>query len=171
MTTDNRVTWDFITEIPDTVERHGYQRAGNLHTGRAILLIGDLARIYEGTQDYPAGTHLSNVPTRPEPAPAPPAPEPGQSTTTLSAAEIKTIVGVLDAAADHERARAETCADQSCPACQWPLRSAESYDRLALRVLRPAAHAQAAHRNQPEAASPDAPPNQAHTSADKEAGQ
>ena len=54
MTTDHRVTPGLIHDILDALERHGYYRSDDLHADRAIGLIGDLAGIYEGTQDHPA---------------------------------------------------------------------------------------------------------------------
>ena len=55
MTSDDRLTWDFIREVLDVIERHGYHRGDNARTGQAIGLIGDVARIYEGTLDAPPG--------------------------------------------------------------------------------------------------------------------
>ena len=54
MTSDHRVTPGLIHDILDALERHGYYRSDDLHADRAIGLIGDLACIYEGTQDHPA---------------------------------------------------------------------------------------------------------------------
>ena len=54
MTSDRRVTPGLVHEILDALERHGYYRSDDLHADRAVGLIGDLARIYEGTQDHPA---------------------------------------------------------------------------------------------------------------------
>ena len=53
--TDQRLNPDLIHDIPNVLDRHGYTRADDEHTGRAILLIGDLAHIYEGAQDHPFG--------------------------------------------------------------------------------------------------------------------
>src|SRR6266571_161403 len=53
MTSDHRVTPGLIHDILDALERHGYYRSDDLHADRAIGLIGDLAGIYEGTQDHP----------------------------------------------------------------------------------------------------------------------
>ena len=54
MTSDHRVTPGLVHDILDALERHGYYRSDDLHADRAIGLIGDLACIYEGTQDHPA---------------------------------------------------------------------------------------------------------------------
>ena len=44
--TDHRMNLDLITDMFGLLDRHGYTRSDNEHTGRAILLLGDLARIY-----------------------------------------------------------------------------------------------------------------------------
>ena len=41
------------------MERHGYRRSDNQHTGQAIGLIRDVARIYEGTLDAPPGGYVA----------------------------------------------------------------------------------------------------------------
>jgi hypothetical protein len=53
--TGNRTGVPLITDILDVLDRHGYTRSDNAHTARAILLISDLAHIYEGSQDHPFG--------------------------------------------------------------------------------------------------------------------
>ena len=68
---DHRMTYGLIHDILDALERHGYIRGDDQHAGRAIGLIGDLARIYDGTQDYPASAHLT---TEPSSLPADPGP-------------------------------------------------------------------------------------------------
>ena len=75
MTSNRRVSSGLIADILDALEQHGHLRGDDQHAGRAIGLIGDLARIWEGTQDHPAGTHLSKIPSAapgsaPSPSPA-----------------------------------------------------------------------------------------------------
>ena len=53
MADDQRLTWGFILEVLDVLERHGYRRSDSEHTGQAIGLIRHVARIYEGTLDAP----------------------------------------------------------------------------------------------------------------------
>ena len=36
MTSDDRLTWGLITDVLDVLERHGYHRHDNQHTGQAI---------------------------------------------------------------------------------------------------------------------------------------
>ena len=75
MTSDDRLTWGFITDVLDVLERHGYHRGDNEHTGQAIGLIRDVARIYEGTLDAPRGGYVvvpSSQPTAPQPPGRPP---------------------------------------------------------------------------------------------------
>ena len=132
--TDNRTGVPLITDILDVLDRHGYTRSDNAHTARAIVLISDLAHIYEGSQDHPFGPYISEIPPRTEP----PAPEPAsQDTVRIAAGEVKTVLVALDIAADYQRDRAELCADctsQSCPACESRLRDAQAYDRLSAQL-------------------------------------
>ena len=53
--TGNRMDPDLITGILDVLDRHGYTRSDNAHTARAIVLISDLAHIYQGSLDHPFG--------------------------------------------------------------------------------------------------------------------
>ena len=156
--TDQRMNPDLIHDILDVLDRHGYARADDEHTGRAILLISDLAHIYEGAQDHPFGPHNEVSPSRTEPAPEPAA----QDTVTVPAGEVKTLLAALDIAADYKRDRAAACADctsQSCPTCQSRLQHARAYDRLA------------AHLIQSAEASAAATASQLEPTADREAGQ
>ena len=132
--TGNRTGVPLITDILDVLDRHGYTRSDNAHTVRAILLISDLAQIYEGSQDHPFGPYLNEIPPRTEP----PAPEPaGQETVRMAAGEVKTVLVALDIAADYQRDRAELCADctgQTCPVCESRLRDAQAYDHLSAQL-------------------------------------
>ena len=138
------------------LERHGYHQHDDQHTGRAIGLIGDLARIYEGTQDAPAGTYHGQAP----PSAARPGPtgRTAKQTRTPSSsrpAEVRTVLAALDEAADYKRDRAETCADcpdQSCPTCQWRLQDAQTYDQLAAQMLRAAESRPGRHAGSPRPA-------------------
>ena len=56
MAADDRMNLDFILQFLDVLERHGYHYHDDQHTGRAVGLLSDLARIYEGTQETPAAT-------------------------------------------------------------------------------------------------------------------
>ena len=159
MAADDRMDLDFILEVLDVLERHGYHHHDDQHTGRAVGLIGDLARIYEGTQDTPAGTYHAEVPPAPQPGPGPPGPRADRDAVILSATETGTIAAALDEAADYKRDRAETCADcpdQSCRTCQWRLQGAETYDHLATQMLQ-AAEASRAASGQPDPAAPTRP--------------
>jgi hypothetical protein len=165
--TDHRISLDLFTDVVDVLHRHGFTRGDDKHAGRAVFLIGDLARIYEGTLDYPY-VPLSQ-------APAPPLPEPpGQDSrdaVIIPASDQKTMLIALDIAADDMRDRAELCTDcpdQSCPACQSRLHDARTYDQLADRMLPAAEATRAAHHGQPAPARPHGPTGLA---ADKEAGQ
>jgi hypothetical protein len=165
MADDERLTWGFILEVLDVMERHGYRRSDNEHAGQAIGLIGDVARIYEGTQDAPRGYVV--VPSSRPAAPHPP----GPPAVIVSAAEVKTLLAALDEAAEYKRDRAETCADcadQSCTTCQWRLQAADAYDQLASQMTQAAEASTTRHRDPGHAAPPSAGPQAA---ADREAGQ
>ena len=156
--TDQRMNPDLIHDILDVLDRHGYARADDEHTGRAVLLISDLAHIYEGVQDHPFGRYNEVSLSRTEPAPEPAA----QDAVTVPASEVKTLLAALDVAADYKRDRAAACADctsQSCPTCQSRLQNARAYDRLA------------AHLTQSAEASATATARQLEPTADREAGQ
>jgi|GEM_PF-1829952 len=48
--TDDRMNPDLITGIFSVLDRHGYARSDDEHTARAIVLISDLAHIYQGSR-------------------------------------------------------------------------------------------------------------------------
>jgi len=134
--TDQRMNPDLIHDILDVLDRHGYARADDEHTGRAILLISDLAHIYEGAQDHPFGPYTSEAPpSRTQPSPSEPA---AQEAAPVPADQVKILLAALDTAADDRRDRAPACADctnQSCPTCQSRLQHARAYDRIAAHLI------------------------------------
>jgi hypothetical protein len=164
MSADSRHNWGLIIDVLDALEQHGYRQADDQHTGRAVGLIGDLARIYEGTQEAPAGAYV--VPA-PQPSPERLVPIATSNAETIAGAGMHTILAALDEASDYKRDRAESCADcadQSCGTCQYRLEAARAYEGLAARLMR-AMESSAAdkrssqptdgalrHRAQPEAA-------------------
>ena len=168
MADDQRLTWGFIIEVLDVLERHGYRRSDGEHTGQAIGLIRHVARTYEGTLDAPRGGYVV-VPSSPPMAPQPPGP-PGQDAVVVSAAEVTTLLAALDDAAEYKRDRAQTCAGcagQSCTTCQWRLQAADAYDQMAGRMIH-TAEAAASQRGHGHPAPPGAG---LHAAAGKEAGQ
>jgi hypothetical protein len=168
MADDERLTWGFILEVLDVLERHGYRRSDSEHTGQAIGLIRRVARIYEGTLDAPRGGYVV-VPSSPPTAPQPPG-QPGQDAVLVSAAEVTTLLAALDDAAGYKRDRAAACADcagQSCTTCQWRLQAADTYDQMAGRMI----HAAEASARQQAPGHPAPPSAGPHTAAGKEAGQ
>ncbi len=169
MADDERLTWGFIIEVLDVLERHGYRRSDSDHTGQAIGLIRQVARIYEGTLDAPVGGYVV-VPSSPPTAPQPPGPA-GQDAVIVSADQVKTLLAALDDAAEYKRDRAGTCADcagQSCTTCQWRLQAADTYDQMAGRMIHATETSAARQHAAGHAAPPAAGP---HAAADKEAGQ
>jgi hypothetical protein len=163
MTSDHRITPGLIADVLDALDRHGYVRGDDLHADRAIGLIGDLARICQGTQDHPATADPRAVP------PSPPA-YPGPSrhdTITFTRADASTMFAALDIAADDKRYRVEMCSDcpdQSCPACQTHLHDARAFDQMADRMLQAAAAPAAI-------ASPPEPDRWSRPATAREAGQ
>jgi hypothetical protein len=172
MTDDHRQTWGLIMDVLDVLEKHGYHRGDDLHTGRAAGLVGDLARIYEGAQEAPAGARL--------------VPEPSQASldqagrTAANQAEAIAAVGMstnlsaLDEASDYKRDRAAgcaDCADQSCGACQHRLDAARAYESLAT-CLQHAIDAATPDRPSPQpAVDPSRNRIQPQAAYDREAGQ
>jgi hypothetical protein len=162
MTTDHRVTPGLVHEVLDALERHGYYRSDDLHADRAIGLIGDLAGIYEGTQDHPASAFM--VP------PSLPA-YPGTSrddAVTLTRDDTITVFAAMDIAADDKRYRVEMCpdcADRSCPDCQTHLHDIQAFDQMADRMLQAAQATPAAGPSRP------GPDRRSQPAADREAGQ
>jgi len=160
---DNRTGVPLITDILDVLDRHGYTRSDNAHTARAILLISDLAHIYEGSQDHPFGPSIQDP--LPETGPVPPRPA-TRGTVVLSPSEVRTVIAALDDASVYKRNHVEMCIDcddRSCGSCQWRLQAAGTYDLLAADLDDAAQAGRAAPH--PSSA------RQPHPAADREAGQ
>ena len=170
MTSDDRPTSGLILDVLDVLERHGYHRYDNRHTGQAIGAILDLASVYDGTRDVSYGYHTQWVSHA---GPQPSDPEQDDA-VILTDAEVHTLVGALDIAADYKRDRAAACADcadQTCGTCQSRLRDAGAYDQMATQMLHTAKVARTANSTQPEPSSASVPPRQRQLAADREAGQ
>jgi hypothetical protein len=171
---DDRMTLDFILDFLDVLERHGYHHHDQLHTSQAAGLLGDLARIYEGTQQAPASAYLAEAPASPQPETRPPGPQADQDAVTLPASQVGIIAAALDEAAACKRDRAETCADcadRSCPTCQWRLQGAETYGHLATQMLWAAEASRTIPPRQPAPGTAYPAARQSQTAAGKEAGQ
>ena len=87
---------DLITDVLDVLDRHGYARSDTEHATRAILLISDLAHIYQGHQQHPSGPAVNRPAPPAEPAPPPPA---AQDAVPVPSGEVKTHLYALDIAA------------------------------------------------------------------------
>ena len=149
--TDQRMNPDLIRDILNVLDRHDYIRADHEHTGRAVLLISDLAHIYEGAQDHPFGPYSQVSPSRAQPAPGPAA----QDNVTVPAGQVTNLLTALDIATDYLRDRAAACADctsQSCPTCQSRLQHARAYDRLAAHLIQATEASATATTGDPEPA-------------------
>jgi len=166
--TDQRIGLDLFNDVLDVLHQHGFTRGDDQHAHRAIFLIGDLARIYEGTQDHPSGPALHPAPV-PQLAPEPPARN-GPDTVMVPVSELKTVLDALDTAAEDLRDSAEMCThcpDQLCVACQSRLQDAQACNQMAHRMLQAARTTAVAHRPQAE---PPRPARQSGPAAGKEAG-
>ena len=137
MSEDRRQTWGLIIDVLDVLEKHGYRRGDDQHTGRAVGLVGDLARIYEGTQEAPVGAYLAQAPEPRHPGPAQASPPSAKNAEAISSAGMLTILSALDEASNYKRDRAAACSDcpdQSCGTCQYRLDAARAYESLATRL-------------------------------------
>jgi len=118
---DPRIGLDLFTDVLDVLHQHGFTRCDDQHADRAIVLIGDLARIDEGTQDHPYGPSIHQEPTPPPPGPpGPPGPD-SRDAVVIPVSERKTVLIALDIGAGEMRDRAGMCTGcpgRSCPACQ-----------------------------------------------------
>ena len=164
MTSEDRFTWGLILDVLDVLERHGYHKYDNQHTGRAFGMIRDLAYAYEGARE----THHGPAQPLPHSEPVRPGAGAGQGAIILTHAEVSAVFAAADIAADDKRYRVEMCPDcpdQSCPACQVHIRDAEAFDQMADRMLQAAQGAPAV------GASKSAPDRWSQPAADREAGQ
>jgi hypothetical protein len=167
MSADSRQNWGLIIDVLDVLEQHGYRQADDQHTGRAVGLIGDLARIYEGTQEAPAGAYVVPAPQPRQPSPDRPAPTATSNAQAIAGGGMHIILAALDEASDYKRDRAGSCtdcADQTCGTCQYRLEAARGYESFAARLMRAMENSAAdkrspqptdgalRHRAQPEAA-------------------
>ena len=163
----DRHTHRLVSEIITVLERHGHHARDRQHAGQAVNVITQLTGVYDGTRDLPART---GRPAAPQPHPEP-AGEPDTDALVLTGGDISTVLAALDLAAEYKRDLAETCADctdRSCPSCQYRLKHAQDYDRLASRIYNAP---EPADRAQPEPDHPGASPGGTGPAADREAGQ
>ena len=68
---------------------HGYARGDTEHTARAILLIHDLARVYEGTLNHAFGPYINQAP--PPPTPIEPSGPDSRNAVIVPPSELKTV--------------------------------------------------------------------------------
>jgi hypothetical protein len=48
---DPRFTWGLVIDVLDVLERRGYRKGDDQHTGQAVGMLADLAATYEQTGD------------------------------------------------------------------------------------------------------------------------
>jgi hypothetical protein len=150
MTSEQRITWGLVMDVLGALERHGYHRCDTQHTGQAVLMIGDLASLYQGTHDHSYGTGTGPAEPTPHAGPGRAVPE-VQDAVILTDAEVPAVVTALVLAADYKRDRAGACAgcaDQSCPACLTRLKDARTFDQMAAGMLQTAQTARTANASQ-----------------------
>ena len=150
---DDRPSWSMIIDVLDMLEKHGYRRGDDQHTGRAVRLVGDLARIYEGTQEVPVVARLVPEPSQASREQA--ARAAAGHAEAIAGTRMPVILSALDEASDYKRDRAAACsdcADQSCGTCQHRLDAARAYETLATRL-----------QHAIDGITPDRPPRQAAT--------
>ena len=174
MNGDDRQTWGLIIDVLDVLEKHGYRRGDDRHTGRAVGLVGDLARIYEGTQEAPARAYLAQMPEPRHAGPAQAGSPSAKNAAAIAGGEMPIILSALDEASDYKRDRAAACADcadQSCGTCQYRLDAARAYESLATRLQHTIDAA--APGKSPRQAAAELPGNgiQAQAAPEREAGQ
>jgi hypothetical protein len=161
---DDRIGPGLYADVLDVLARHGFCRGDDQHAGRAVALIGDLARIFEGSQDHPAG-YCRNQVTHLAPADGS---RSGRLSVLVQLAEAKTVMAALHIAAGCTRehaGRCPDCAGSSCSGCRWRLRSADAYDQLATGLYHAIRAPQIASYRPPGPAGPPGP------GPGKEAGQ
>ena len=76
--TGHRIGLDLFSDVLDVLRRHGFAGGDDLHAGRAIFLIGVLARIYDGSRDHPNRPSTSQPPRAVRPAGRPSPGRPGR---------------------------------------------------------------------------------------------
>jgi hypothetical protein len=162
----DRHTHRLVSEIVSVLERHGHHARDREHADRAVNVIVQLIGVYDGTRDIPArgDRHAAQQPH------LEPAGEPDTDALVLTGGDISTVLAALDLAAEYKRDLAETCADcsdRSCSSCQYRLKHAQGYDRLASRIYD---GPEPAGRAQPEPDQPGASLGGTGPAADREAG-
>ena len=105
--TDYRIGLDLFSDVLAVLHRHGFARGDDLHAGRAIFLIGDMARIYDGSQDHSNEFSTSQSPEPPGPRTVRPRGRPERRNAHPRG--VRTVRTVLDLAANWKRGRAERC--------------------------------------------------------------
>ena len=104
MTSDNRLTSGLILDLLDVLERHGYHRYDNRHTGQAIGAILDLAYVYDGTRDISYGYYAPSA-SYPGPGPSGPSPTPKSAPSSPHSTSPRTTSATAPPPAPTARTR------------------------------------------------------------------
>jgi hypothetical protein len=104
---DTRFNWAVILDLLDVLERAGYKRSDDdMHTGRAIMLLWDAARIYAGELDEPEAVPVVRLVVRQlakaEAARAAAAPA-DEATAAAQLEEIRAVLTAFDWATDDRQ--------------------------------------------------------------------
>lgn len=169
----DRQTHRMVSEIITILEANGHHAPDQEHADQAIAMITDLAGTYDGTRDATTSDEPDTTPAA-QPGPQPVIRPAEPDTLVLTGVDIGTAFTAFDLAAEYKRDRAETCADctnQSCETCRTRLRDAETYDRLADRIMLHRLTTRPADHSQPEPDNPESSPGPDDLDADWEAGQ
>lgn len=136
MTSDQRLTWDFVRDVTDVMRRHGY-RGDQRHALQIVGLLRHMTGVYEGTMEAFSGEGYVMVPSSRLTAPQPP----GPAAVSVPPGQVKTVLAALSEAAACKRDRAAACTDcagQSCGTCQWWLKAADAYDQAVAQMTQAA---------------------------------
>jgi hypothetical protein len=128
MSGEERFTMGLVIEVLDVLDRHGYRKADDQHTGRAIGLLGDVAKIYAGERDEPVA-----LPYHPQAEDAPLNP----AGKVLTPERLIVLTALDDAIAFRTERAGAYCADcrespaELCESHQDDLDTADTYRTVA----------------------------------------
>jgi hypothetical protein len=57
---DPRMTWGLIIDVLDVLERHGYHKSDDRHTGAVVGYVRPLAELYSGERDVLDGAKATS---------------------------------------------------------------------------------------------------------------
>jgi hypothetical protein len=103
---DTRFSWAVIMDLLDVLEYAGYKRGDDVHTGRAIGLLWDAARIYAQELDPPEAVPATPLVVRglakAEAARKAAVPD-GEISAAARLAEVRLVLGAFDWSTDDRQ--------------------------------------------------------------------